>query len=181
MTKPSILALIITFGAANIHADLEQVRMTFSGTTEHGPITVVSGLGTDDETVAGKGSSGDFTYHELLVQTIPPSGTCAGIVNFQITTGAGVFRFADGSLLNTTVTEGSICVVPGSMPGSVQAKVTETCHITGGTGRFSNASGTLKLTATWSPVLFDSTMTPVFFAVSGGEATGTIILPTDSN
>ena len=181
MKQLSIFALIFTFGAASIHAEQEQVRMTFSGTTEHGPVVVQPGLGTDNETVAGKSSLGDFTYHELLVQTIPPSGTCAGLVNFQIKTGAGVFRFADGSLLITTLTEGSICVIPGSIPGTDQATVTETCQISGGTGHFNNASGTLKFTATWNPVLFDSSMTPVLFAVSGGEATGTIARPGDSH
>jgi hypothetical protein len=181
MKQLSILALILAFGGASIYAEQAQVRMTFSGTTEHGPVVVQPGLGTDDQTIAGNSSLGDFTYHELLVQIIPPSGTCAGLVNFQITTGGGVFKFADGSLLITKLTEGSICVIPGSIPGSIQGTVTETCQITGGTGRFNNASGTLKFTATWNPVLFDSSMTPVLFAVSGGQVTGTITLQEDSH
>jgi len=180
MKQLSILALILTFGAANIYAEQEQVGMTFSGTNEHGPVVVQPGMGTNDQTVAGKSSLGDFTYHELLVQTISPSGTCAGIVNFQITTGGGVFRFADGSLLITKLGEGSICVnfpILGTFP---TATVTESFQVTGGTGRFNNASGTIVFTATWKAVLFDSSMTPVLFAVSGGEATGTIALPGDS-
>ena len=48
-----------------------------------------------------------------------------------------------------------------------------TFQITGGTGRFKNASGVLTLTETVLPVLADASNNPVFFA-STGEFTGTV-------
>jgi hypothetical protein len=46
-------------------------------------------------------------------------------------------------------------------------------QITGGTGRFKDASGTLTLTETNVPVLTDTLNNPIFFA-STGEFTGTV-------
>jgi len=48
-----------------------------------------------------------------------------------------------------------------------------TFQITGGTGRFKNASGSITLTETVAPVLADVSNNPVFFAATG-EFTGTI-------
>jgi hypothetical protein len=48
-----------------------------------------------------------------------------------------------------------------------------TFQITGGTGRFKNASGTLAFTETVVPVLADASNNPVFFAATG-EYTGTV-------
>ena len=48
-----------------------------------------------------------------------------------------------------------------------------TFQITGGTGRFKDASGILTLTETVLPVLADASNNPVFFA-STGEFTGMI-------
>ena len=48
-----------------------------------------------------------------------------------------------------------------------------TFQITGGTGRFKDASGILTLTETVLPVLADASNNPVFFA-STGEFTGTV-------
>ena len=48
-----------------------------------------------------------------------------------------------------------------------------TFQITGGTGRFKDASGILTLTETVLPVLADASNNPVFFAATG-EFTGTV-------
>jgi len=48
-----------------------------------------------------------------------------------------------------------------------------TFQITGGTGRFKDAFGTLTFSETTVPVLADALNTPVFFAVMG-QFTGTV-------
>ena len=54
-----------------------------------------------------------------------------------------------------------------------QAHCTLTFQITGGTGRFKNASGTLSLTETVVPVAADALNNRVFFTDTG-EITGTV-------
>ena len=83
--------------------------------------------------------------------------------------GAGVFRFHDGSLLKVNLTQGADCVDLEAQQGHC----TLTLEITGGTGRFKDASGTLTLTETNVPVLTDTLNNPVFFA-STGEFAGTV-------
>ena len=50
---------------------------------------------------------------------------------------------------------------------------TLTLQITGGTGRFQDASGVLTLTETARPVLADASNNPVFFTETG-QITGTV-------
>jgi hypothetical protein len=83
--------------------------------------------------------------------------------------GAGVFRFQDGSLLKVNLTQGADCIDLAAQQGNC----TVTLQITGGTGRFKDASGTLTLSETNVPVLADALNNPVFFA-STGEFTGTV-------
>ena len=55
-----------------------------------------------------------------------------------------------------------------------EALCTRVFQVTGGTGRFKNASGgTVTLTMTVVPVLADASNNPVFFAVTG-EVTGAV-------
>ena len=181
MKHLSILALVLTFSAPRIHAQQVQpipVWMIDSGTAINSPMNLQPGTSTVDVTSSGHSSLGPYTFH--LVQAggpVPmPTATCGGaLLNFPQVSGAGVYRFQDGSLLTVKLKEGSICVdlVAGN------AKVTGTFQITGGTGVFKGASGTLTGTALSTPVLFDSAMTPVFFAVSG-ESTGTLVLSNNS-
>jgi hypothetical protein len=57
---------------------------------------------------------------------------------------------------------------------ALEAHCTRIFQITGGTGRFNNASsGTLTLTETVLPVLADAAGKPAFFAATG-EFTGTV-------
>ena len=168
-------ALVLILGVAGLHAqEPRHVRMTFSGTSLNSNLSLQPGTSTGEETFAGHSSLGDFSYHEVQAGTGAPTGTCGGpnTLNFPIVTGAGVFRFEDGSLLITAIKDGSICVDLTVR----QAHVTVTYEIRGGTGLFENASGTLTSMATSDPVLFDAMMRPVFFAVSG-TAAGRIVLP----
>lgn len=154
------------------------VHMALSGSAVNTQIKLQPDAGpAGDVTLAGNGSLGAFTYHEVEASAAVPSGTCGGpnTLEFPVKAGAGVFRFQDGALLTTKITEGSVCV-DLSIP---EASVTASYQITGGTGRFKNASGTLEFTAKSDPVLFDETVDPVepvFFAVHSGKTTGTIVL-----
>jgi hypothetical protein len=181
MKHISTLALVLAFGAASIYAEQEQVRMTFSGsvTSLAPPINLVSaGNGPLSETAfAGTGSLGPFTSRGVGANTAMPTGFgCAGpnSILFTSVAGAGVYRFEDGSLLTTKTKSGTVCV--NLTAGSANDTIIE--DITGGTGRFQNASGTLTTTTVGDhPVLFDATGHPIFFVVPNGQITGTIILP----
>ena len=81
----------------------------------------------------------------------------------------GVFRFQDGSLLEVNLTQGGDCI--DLTTG--EAHCTLTFQITGGTGRFTHASGVLTMTETVETVAADALGNPVFFAATG-KFTGTI-------
>jgi len=83
--------------------------------------------------------------------------------------GTGVFRFQDGSLLIVTVKDGSGCVNPAAR----NAAITVTYQITGGTGRFTGASGDLTMTATIAPVLLNASGAPALLT-NTGEFEGTV-------
>jgi hypothetical protein len=156
------LALMLNLGVATVYAQHYPVKMTYSGTT-------------GEENFAGNGALGQFTFLLISAETTspqqPPPSTCSGPANiyFSRVGGAGVFRFQDGSLLKVNLTEGADCVDLAAQ----RAHCTLTLQISGGTGRFKNASGTFTLTETNVPVLTDALNNPVFFA-STGEFTGTI-------
>jgi hypothetical protein len=99
------------------------------------------------------------------------SSTCSGPnqLYFPSNVGAGVFRFEDGSLLKVNLTQGADCIDLAAQ----EAHCTLTFQITGGTGRFKDASGVLSFTETVVPVLADALQRPVFFAATG-EFTGTV-------
>ena len=82
-----------------------------------------------------------------------------------------MFRFQDGSLLTVGVTEAgsSICIDLTSF----LAQLTTNYQITGGTGRFKGASGTLTLTAILTPVLFNASNGAVLDTATG-EFEGTV-------
>ena len=98
-----------------------------------------------------------------------PSSTCSGPY-FPIVSGAGVFRFQDGSLLTVNVTVGAICVDLTTGLGHL----TETYQITGGTGRFKGATGTLALTGTLNVVLSDASGNPKLLT-NTGRFEGTVL------
>ena len=74
--------------------------------------------------------------------------------------------------MKVILTQGADCIDLSKPPG--QGNCILTLQITGGTGRFKDASGgNLTLTETTVPVLADALSNPVFFAVTG-QITGTV-------
>jgi hypothetical protein len=181
MRRISTFVLVLAIGAASAQAGEHSVRMTFSGTATYlsPPVNLVAGGNSPlvDVTTSGNGSLGPFTQHEVSATTTMPTGFgCAGPNSalFASVAGAGAFRFQDGSLLTYKITAGTICI--NFAAGS--ASNTLTLQMTGGTGPFKNASGTLTVTTTSDhPVLFDATgQQPVLVVIPGAEVTGTIVL-----
>src|SRR5262249_25215453 len=173
MKHIATVALMLNLGVAGVYAQQKPVKMRFSGTNVATTINLQADTVTDEELVAGNGTLGPFTYRELHADTVSPqpSSTCSGQTQlyFPTTTGAGVFRFQDGSLLTVSITEGAICVDLTAGVGHVSF----TYQITGGTGRFKSASGMLTLTSELSPVLFNASDAPALLT-NTGEFEGTI-------
>lgn len=173
MKHIATVALMLSLGVAGVYAQQRPVKMTFSGTLEPSTTNLQPGTNTDQENLAGNGTLGSFTFRELHADIAAPqfSSTCSGSTHlyFPTVTGAGVFRFKDGSLLTVKITQGAICIdLSAGM-----AHLTETYQITGGTGRFKGASGALTLTATLIPVLFNATPSVVLATITG-EFEGTV-------
>jgi hypothetical protein len=172
MKHIATVALMLNLGVAGVYAQ-QTVKMTFSGTLEPSTINLQPGTNNNEEDVAGNGTLGPFTYRGLHADTASPqpSSTCSGPTHlyFLTVTGAGVFRFQDGSLLTVRITQGAACI---DFTAGVE-HLTETYQITGGTGRFKGASGALTLTATLMPVLFNASG-GVPLATDTGEFQGTV-------
>jgi hypothetical protein len=151
-----LVAQMLNLGVAGAYAQQKHVKMTFSGTLEVSPINLQPNTNTDGENVAGDGTLGPFTFRELHADLAAPqpSSTCSGPtrIYFPTVSGGGVFRFQDESLLTVNITEGAICIDFAAG----MAHLTENYQITGGTRRLKGASGTLTLTATLIPVLFNA-------------------------
>jgi hypothetical protein len=173
MKHIATVVLMLNLGVAGVYAQQKRVKMTASGTLEPSTLNLQPNTNTDEQNLAGKGTLGRFTFRELHADPASPqpSSTCSGPTHlyFPNVAGGGVFRFQDGSLLTVGVTAGSsICIdLAAGM-----AHLTQTYQITGGTGRFKGASGTLKLTAILTPVVFNADS--VFLATDTGEFEGTV-------
>jgi hypothetical protein len=168
------VALILNLGVASVYAHEKPVKMTFSGTSGGSAINLEQpGTVTVEENFAGNGALGAFTFRNVSAETTTPqpTSTCSGAnqIHFSRMSGAGVFRFEDGSLLKINVTQGDDCIDLAAQEGHC----TVTFQIIGGTGRFKNASGVLTFSETNVPVLADAFSNPVFFALTG-EFTGTV-------
>jgi len=169
------IALMFNLGVASVYAQRDPVNMAYSGTSGPSAVNLQQpGTQTVEENFAGNGALGPFTFRIISAETTSPQqppSTCSGPANiyFSRVAGAGVFRFQDGSLLKVNVTQGADCIDLAAQQGHC----TLTLQITGGTGRFKDASGTLTLTETVVPVLADALNNPVFFAATG-EFTGTV-------
>jgi hypothetical protein len=167
-----IVGLMLNLGVASAYAQQKPVKMTFSGTSEASAFNLSAGAGSSEDNFAGDGTLGSFTFRDLAAElpATPPS-TCSGPNNLYgvrvVTT--GVFRFHDGSLLTVNLKHGSDCIDLAAQ----QAHCTVIFQITGGTGRFKNASGILVFTETVVPVLADASQNPVFFAATG-DFTGVV-------
>jgi hypothetical protein len=155
--------------------------MTFTGSAIYLPPQISLGPNTGqaaDLSEAGDGSLGPFTLREVSATGAMPAGPgCSGpnSLAFSFVAGAGVYRFNDGSLLTYKIKEGSSCIDFTA----ATANTTVTQQITGGAGRFKNASGTLTLTTLGSyPILFDASgQQPVLVVFPNGTVTGTIVVP----
>ena len=170
------VALALTLGVVTAHAQSKPVKLTFSGTAVNITMALPSLPGasaTDEDHLEGNGTGGSFTFRQLRTDgpaAQPPSG-CTSPRYFMVVTGAGVFRFQDGSLLIVRIAEGSGCI--DLTAGNTQLIVVY--EITGGTKRFSGASGDLTLKATFTPVFRNpSTNAPVLLTLTG-EFEGTIL------
>lgn len=169
------IALMLNLGIASVYAQRYPIKMTYSGTSGASAVNLQQpGTQTVEENFAGNGALGPFTFRIISAETTSPEqppSTCSGPANiyFSRVAGAGVLRFQDGSVLKVTMTQGADCVDLADQ----QAHCTLTFQITGGTGHFKDASGTLTLTETNVPILADALNNPVFFA-STGELAGTV-------
>ena len=176
------MTLMLNLGIASADAHDRPVKMTYSGTeTASNAIDLQFPNSHNGEfNFAGSGTLGSFTFRNIEAEAASPqqSSACpANQVYFPTVTGAGVFRFQDGSLLKVKLTEGFDCIDFVAL----EAHCTRTFQVTGGTDRFKDASGTLTLTETVDPVLADALNNPVFFAATG-EFTGTVtgVAPDDA-
>ena len=174
MKHIATMALMLNLGVASVYAQQHPVKMVFSGTSAASTVNLQQpDTSNDEDNFAGKGTLGSFTFRNVraIANSPTPSSTCSGPnkLYFADPAGAGVFRFQDGSLLKVGLTQGDDCIDLAADEGHC----TLTLQITGGTGRFKNASGTLTFTETSVPVLADALHNPVFFAATG-EFTGTV-------
>jgi hypothetical protein len=174
MKQIATMALMLNLGVAGVYAHEKPVKMIFSGTGGAGEINLQQpDTANIEEREAGNGTLGPFTFRIISAGTTSPqpSSTCSGanqLYSLRVA-GAGVFRFQDGSLLKVNLTQGADCVDLAAEEGHC----TMIFKITGGTGRFKDASGILRLTETVLPVLADASHNPVFFADTG-KLTGTV-------
>jgi hypothetical protein len=168
------MALMLTLGVASLYAQQHSVRMVFSGTGAASTVNLQqANTSNNEDDLAGNGSLGSFTFRNVRAIANSPtsSSSCSGSNEIYLAdpAGAGVFRFHDGSLLNVSLAQGGDCI----NLATDEAHCTLTLKITGGTGRFENASGTLTFTETAVTVLSDSFGNPVYFADTG-QFTGPI-------
>jgi len=160
---------VLGIGSGAQAEESRSVKMKFSGTnvaTTHNlrPNTV-----TDETHLTGNGSLGAFTFRELHADdpSQHPDG-CSG-PSFVVVAGAGVFTFEDGSLLVVTVADGSACIDLAAG----NAAITVNYQISGGTGRFREASGELRMLGTLMVVLLNASNAPVLLT-NTGRIKGTI-------
>jgi hypothetical protein len=177
MKHIATVALMLNLGVAGVYAQQRPVKMTFSGTVGASTAKLQPDTNNDEQNVAGNGTLGRFTFREIHADPASPqpSSTCfpgnaPPRLYFPNVAGGGVFRFQDGSLLTVKLSEGSsYCIDLMAVVGHL----TTNYQITGGTGRFEGASGTLTLTAILTPVLFNASNGAVLLT-STGEFEGTV-------
>jgi hypothetical protein len=168
------MALMLNLGVASVYAQHQTVNMPFSGTGAPSTVNLQQpNTSNNEENYAGNGTLGQFTFRDVraLPNSPQPVSTCSGTnkIAFLGHAGGGVLRFQDGSLLYVSLTQSIDCI---DLAAQV-ANCTLNFQITGGTGRFKNASGLLTLTETIVSVLSDALGNPAFFAATG-EITGTV-------
>jgi hypothetical protein len=174
MKHIATMALIFNLGAAGLYAQDKPVKMTFSGTEGRSAIDLQypdpqsGAINTGEFDFGGNGTLGSFTFRNIEANSdlrFPQaSSACpANQAYFPTLAGAGVFRFRDGSLLKVKLTEGHDCIDFVAL----EAHCTRIFEVSGGSGRFKDASGALTLTETVLPVMADAAGNPAFFAATG--------------
>ena len=160
-------ALMLNFGIAGIYAQSVSVSLTVSGTAANSTVLLTPGTPASEYNLAGGGALDPFTFRVVNSSAANPDfpSTCTGPtkLHFAAVAGAGVLRSWDGSLLTVNLTGGGDCI-DFTAPQAVCIRIFQ---ITGGTGRFKDASGSLTLTMAVTPLLADSNSNPVFFSVTG--------------
>ena len=169
MKRLAIAALMLNFGVAGIYAESLSVDLMVSGTAANSTVQITPGTPASEYNLAGGGPLDAFTFRVVSSSAASPDfpSTCSGPgkIHFAAVAGSGVLRSWDGSLLTVNLTGGGDCIDFSAN----QALCTRIFQITGGTGRFKNASGSLTLTMTVVPLLTDDSINhnPVFFSVTG--------------
>ena len=169
MKHLAMAALLLNFGVAAIYAQPGSVDMTVSGTGANSAVQITPGSPASEYNLTGEGTLGPFTFRVVNSSAAAPDfpSTCTGLtkIHFAAVAGAGVLRSWDGSLLTVNLTGGGDCIDFAAN----QALCIRIFQITGGTGRFKNATGALTLTMTVVPLLTDDSINhnPVFFSVTG--------------
>ena len=164
------MALMFNLGVASVYAEHLPVKMAVSGTGAPSTVNLQQpNTNNSEDNYAGDGTLGAFTYRDVRALD-KCSATIQHLfgpnkIAFSGNLGAAVFRFQDGSLLNVSLTQETDCI-----DLSVgQAHCVMNYQITGGTGRFKNATGLLTLTETVVPVLSDTFGNPVLLCRYGRD------------
>lgn len=168
MKHMTVVALMLTLGAAGLYAQDTTVNMTVSGTAEPSTVNLQTGTGSAEYRLAGNGTLGPFTLLAVSSSATNPqaNSSCSGLY-FPVLAGRAVLRLQNGSLLTLELTGGSDCI---NLAAGV-ANCVRVFQVLGGTGRLQGASGgTVTLTEAVVPVVPGKLG---FFAVTG-NVTGTI-------
>jgi hypothetical protein len=186
----SIIHLTIGIGTVLIlagslsRADAAQIPLkgTFSGTFVNSQIdTNNDGRKASLGTRGMKGTFGPATGQAMLEYASPSPGTCpngnAGVILTLVPgTGHDVARLTStGDLIIGEYTAGALCV--DTSTGIQFFTLTE--QVTGGTGRFAEAKGSITITGTSMRLFADAAGN--FFGTSSGTYEGTLILPKGEN
>lgn len=171
MKQITTMLVMLHLSVAFVCAQQTPLRMKFWGSNVTSTLTIQPDTNTQEALFTGEGTLGPFTYRELNAHIPIPqtSSTCSG-ADIRFTKGAGVFSFQDGSLLTVEIREGDVCLDPTTLNGDL----TVTYEITGGIGRFNDASGTLTLTSKGHPILSGADPRDVVFFTNTGEFEGNI-------
>jgi hypothetical protein len=166
MKHITTMALMLNLAIASVYA--QPSNPTLSGTATPSTVDLGTGTPTSEYNLAGNGMLGQFTLRVVSASAATPeqSSSCSGLY-VTVLAGQGVFRYQDGSLLMVDLTGGSDCIDLAAG----KALCIRIFQVTGGTGRFRQASGNnITLTMTVVPAVPGKF---VFFAVTA-DMTGTI-------
>ncbi|HLH05809.1 MAG TPA: hypothetical protein VKW78_01085 [Terriglobales bacterium] len=171
MKRTVTVVLMLLFGASASYAQQNPVKMKYSGSELTTTYNLAGNMFSGEEKLAGDGTLGRFTYRALRADgdNVPITDACPQ-GNISVLKGAGIFRFDDGSLMTVNITGGAICIDANGL-----GHLTETYQVTGGTGRFRNATGELSLKGTLNVVLLDVTGQTPLLLTNIGMFDGTVL------